>query len=135
MARPVPKIENRKFIPKYIVKKNPIFKYLKDSNLNELYYSMDSTQDSSSFWPILAEKGRQGVFKNKKVFEGLCKIMLEIADREQKNKGNQNLKYSENFANFTTILASFGTRGYEIFKQNLAGQMLRNIKYVIFLYT
>lgn len=112
-----------------MVKKNPIFKYLKDSSLNELYYSIDSAQDSdSSFWAILAEKGRQGVFKNKKIFEGLCKIMVEIADREQRNKGNQNLKYPENFANFTTILASFGTRGYEMFKQNLAGQTLRNIR-------
>lgn len=111
-----------------MVKKNPIFKYLKDSNLNELYYSINSAQDSDlSFWVILAEKGRQGVFKNKKIFEGLCKIMAEIADREQRNKGNQNLKYPENFANFT-ILASLGTRGYEIFKQNLAGQILRNIR-------
>ncbi|RIA84771.1 hypothetical protein C1645_831811 [Glomus cerebriforme] len=54
--------------------------------------------------------------------------MLEIADHEQKNKGNQNLQYTENFANFTTILASLGTRGYEMFKQNLAGRTLRNIR-------
>ena len=87
---------------------------------------MNSTQDS--FWLKLAEKGRQGVFKNKTVFEGLCKIMLDLADREQRNKGKQNLQYSENFANFTTILASFGTRGYEMFRQNLAGQTLRNIR-------
>ncbi|CAB4472833.1 unnamed protein product [Rhizophagus irregularis] len=126
IERPIPKIENRKFTPKFIIKKNPIFKYLNDSNLNELYYSVDSKQDS--FWPILAEKGRQGVFKNKKVFEGLCKVMLEIANREQNNKGNQNLQYTENFANFTTILASLGTRGYKLFKQNLAGRTLRNIR-------
>jgi hypothetical protein len=54
--------------------------------------------------------------------------MLEITNREQKNKGNQNLQYTESFANFTTILASLGTRGYEIFKQNLAGHTLRNIR-------
>ncbi|EXX59935.1 hypothetical protein RirG_184500 [Rhizophagus irregularis DAOM 197198w] len=84
VERPIPKLENQKFTSKYIIKKNPIFKYLNDSNLNELYYSVDSKQDS--FWPILAEKGRQGVFKNKKVFEGLCKVMLEIADREQKKR-------------------------------------------------
>src|ERR1051326_1515589 len=101
-------MENRKFTPKHMIRKNPIFKYLNDSNLNELYYSVNSKQDS--FWPILAEKGRQGVFKNKKVFEGLCKVMLEIADREQKNKGNQNLQYTVNFANFTTILSSLGMR-------------------------
>jgi hypothetical protein len=76
----------------------------------------------------LAEKGRQGVFKNKKVFEGFCKVMLELVNREQKNKGNQNLQYTENFANFTTILASLGTRGYKLFKQNLAGHTLRNIR-------
>lgn len=99
---------------------------MKDSNLNELYYSAESNQEL--FWLKLAEKGRQGVFKNKSIFEGLCKIMLEIADREQRKKGNQNLRYSENFATFTTILASFGTRGYEMFKQNLAGRTLRNIR-------
>jgi len=87
---------------------------LKDSNLTELYFSMDSSQDA--FWLKLAEKGRQGVFKNKTVFEELCKIMLDKADREQKNKGNQNLQYSENFANFTIILASLGARGYEMFR-------------------
>jgi len=54
--------------------------------------------------------------------------MLEIADHKQKNKGNQNLWYTENFTNFTTILASLGTRGYELFKQNLAGRTLRNIR-------
>jgi hypothetical protein len=76
----------------------------------------------------LAEKRWQGVFKNKKVFEGLCKVMLELVNREQKNKGNQNLQYTKNFANFTTILASLGTRGYELFKQNLAGRTLCNIR-------
>ncbi|UZO07622.1 uncharacterized protein OCT59_027903 [Rhizophagus irregularis] len=34
IIRPIPQIENRKFIPKYLVKKNPIVKYLKDSSLN-----------------------------------------------------------------------------------------------------
>ena len=112
------------------LKKNPIFKYLKDSNLNKLYYSIDSTQDL--FWStLLVEKECQGVFKNKPVFERLCKIMLEIANREQKNKGNQNLQYSDNFANFTTILALFEIREYEMFKQNLAGYTLRNIRYYI----
>ncbi|RGB27122.1 hypothetical protein C1646_769540 [Rhizophagus diaphanus] len=126
IIRPIPQIENWKFIPKYLVKKNPIFKYLKDSSLNEFYNSIDLVQDSdSSFWAILAEKGCQGVFKNKKNFKELCKIMVEIVDCEQRNKGNQNL---ENFANFITILASFETRGYEMFKQNLTGQTLRNIR-------
>ncbi len=102
---------------------------MKDSNFNEFYYSINSIQDL--FWLTLTEKGCQGVFKNKPVFEGLCKIMLEIANREQKNKGNQNLQYSDDFANFTTILASFGIRGYEMFKQNLAEHTLRNIRYYI----
>ncbi|GET01377.1 hypothetical protein GLOIN_2v1787768 [Rhizophagus clarus] len=61
------------------IKKNFVFKYLKNSNLNELYYSIDLTQDFS-FWAKLAEKSI-------------------IWDKE-----------------------------YEIFKQNLAGQMLRNIR-------
>ena len=43
--------------------------------------------------------------------------MLNIADREQKNKGNQNLKYSENFANFTTILVSFGQEDTKCLKR------------------
>ncbi|PKY61831.1 hypothetical protein RhiirA4_487359 [Rhizophagus irregularis] len=43
------------------------------------------------------------------------------------NSENQNLQYTENFANFTTILVSLRTRGYEVFKQNLAGHTLRNI--------
>ncbi len=57
--------------------------------------------------------------------------MLEIANYEQKNKENQNLQYLDDFANFTTILASFEIRGYEMFKQNLAGHTLCNIRYYI----
>ncbi|RIA97372.1 hypothetical protein C1645_814263 [Glomus cerebriforme] len=55
--------------------------------------------------------------------------MLEIADHKQKNKRNQNLQYTENFANFTTILASLETREYEMFKQNLAIRIFHNIRF------
>ncbi|CAG8847137.1 24090_t:CDS:2, partial [Gigaspora margarita] len=64
--------------------------------------------------------GRASSFKNKKIFEGLYYIMVQIADREQHKKGLQNLNYSYQFSDFLVILASLSPRAYNIFQQNLA---------------
>ncbi|CAG8795336.1 10774_t:CDS:2, partial [Gigaspora margarita] len=80
-----------------------------------------------------AKMSRNGSFKNKKIFEGLCHKMVQIADCEQHNKGLQNFKYSDQFSNFLVIFASLSPQTYNIFQQNLAGprvkQLADTIKY------
>ncbi|CAG8802160.1 23515_t:CDS:2 [Gigaspora margarita] len=72
-------------MPKIQLRSNPIAKYI---------YNQD------------IKIGSAGSFKNKKIFEDLCHIMVQIADHEQHKKGLQNLKYSDQFSDFLVILAS-----------------------------
>ncbi|CAG8737189.1 36408_t:CDS:2, partial [Gigaspora margarita] len=65
-----------------------------------------NTNNEKCFWVKFAEIGQKGGFNNKKVFEGLCQVMAQIADCEQHKKGFQNLKYSDQFSDFLVILAS-----------------------------
>ncbi|CAG8854966.1 7677_t:CDS:2, partial [Gigaspora margarita] len=65
-----------------------------------------NVNNENYFWVKFAELGQKGSFHNKKIFEGLCQIMVQIADREQDDKGLQNLKYSDQFFDFLVILAS-----------------------------
>lgn len=58
--------------------------------------------------------------------------MIQIAHREEHQKGIQNLKYCEDITHFTAILSSISPRAYEFYRANLAGQTLRNIRYQIF---
>ncbi|RGB23728.1 hypothetical protein C1646_774089 [Rhizophagus diaphanus] len=48
--------------------------------------------------------------------------MNDVAERKIKNKGKQNIKYSEEFTNFLVILEDFSTRALDLFRQNLEGR-------------
>lgn len=47
--------------------------------------------------------------------------MNDAAEQKIKNKGKQNIKYSEEFTNFLVILGGFSTRALDLFRQNLEG--------------
>ncbi|CAG8813899.1 13705_t:CDS:2, partial [Cetraspora pellucida] len=51
------------------------------------------------------------------------KTLAEMAE-----KGLQNLTYSEIFFDFISILASLSPRAYNLFRQNLAGRTIQNIR-------
>ncbi|CAG8855540.1 27273_t:CDS:2, partial [Gigaspora margarita] len=112
------------------LRSNPIAKYIYNQDVSNLLYlaNNSNTNNKNSFWTKFAEMGSNGSFNNKKVFEGLCNIMVQIADREQHKKGLQNLKYSDQFSDFMVILASLSPRAYNIFRQNLAGRAIQNIR-------
>ncbi|PKC01938.1 hypothetical protein RhiirA5_297922 [Rhizophagus irregularis] len=76
----------------------------------------------------LANKASQGVFEQKPVFKGLYYIMLQTAEREEKDKGLQNLKYSNEFLNFLVVLGSISLKALDLFRQNLAGMTIRSIR-------
>ncbi|CAG8774700.1 45195_t:CDS:2, partial [Gigaspora margarita] len=71
----------------------------------------------------LIQIGPKGGFNNKKVFEGLCQVMAQVADRKQHKKGLQN-----QFSDFLVILASLSPQAYNIFRQNFAGRAIQNIR-------
>ncbi|CAG8851503.1 27555_t:CDS:2, partial [Gigaspora margarita] len=114
-----------------IIQHNPIAKYIYNQDIGDLLYLANNTSSNAnnknSFWTKFAEMGKAGSFKNKKIFEELCHVMVQIADREQHKKELQNLKYSDQFSDFLVILASFSPRAYNIFQQNLAGHTIQNI--------
>lgn len=57
--------------------------------------------------------------------------MNDAAERKIKNKGKQNIKYSEEFTNFLVILGGFSTRALDLFRQNLEGRCIQSIRYGI----
>jgi len=93
---------------------------------------LDSNSDCS-FWQMLANKANQGAFDKKPVFKGLCQIMLQVSEASEANKGKQDLRYSTEFTNFLVVLRSISPKSLELFRQNLEGQSLRNIRYIFFI--
>ncbi|CAG8785689.1 15901_t:CDS:2 [Cetraspora pellucida] len=117
-------------MPKIQLRSNSVAKYIYNQDIGDLLSIVNNTNtnDEKSFWVKFAEIGQRGGFNNKKVFEGLCQIMVQIADREQYKKRFQNLKYSDQFSDFLVILASLSPRAYNIFRQNFAGRTIQNIR-------
>ncbi|PKB96771.1 hypothetical protein RhiirA5_434269, partial [Rhizophagus irregularis] len=72
----------------------------------------------------------QGAFDYKPIFVGLCEVINDAAERKIKNKGKQNIKYSEEFTNFLVILGGFSTRALDLFRQNLEGRCIQSIRYL-----
>ncbi|RIB11008.1 hypothetical protein C2G38_2204593 [Gigaspora rosea] len=64
----------------------------------------DNNENQSNPWIMLANKAINGAFKNLLVLLELCQVMSDAAKRKTKKKGNQNIKYSEEFTNFLIIL-------------------------------
>ncbi|CAG8855204.1 9611_t:CDS:2, partial [Gigaspora margarita] len=105
-------------------------KYIYNQDIGDLLSIVNNTNtnDKSCFWIKFAEIGQKGGFNNKKVFEGLCQVIAQVADCEQHKKGLQNLKYSDQFSDFLVILASLSSQAYNIFRQNFAGRVIQNIR-------
>jgi hypothetical protein len=137
VARPVPKPENRKFVPKHYFKTNALANHLQYTDLQQLHKLLtDSSEQSGSdlaFWRTFASKASQGVFDKKPVFKGLCQVMLQVAKASEANRGKQGLHYSTEFTNFLVILGSISPKSLDLFRQNLEGQSLRNIRYEFFI--
>ncbi|CAB4438552.1 unnamed protein product [Rhizophagus irregularis] len=108
LAIPKPVPQNLKFTPKFYFETNSLKKHLQNQDL--------------------PDKAIHSVFNEKPVFEGLCKIMVQAAIRKDNNKGKQNFKYNEELTNFFIILGSFSTRALNIFRQNLEGRTIQNIR-------
>lgn len=68
------------------------------------------------FWLELADKATQGAFEQKSVFKGLCYIMLQATEHKEKDKGLQNLKYSDELIDFFTVLESISLKALELFR-------------------
>ncbi|RHZ50174.1 hypothetical protein Glove_504g4 [Diversispora epigaea] len=66
-----PDEKNLKFTPNWYFENDKLKKYLKN--------------------------GLKGAFNNLDTFKGLCNIMYQVIDRKEKEKGTQNLQYSEKF--------------------------------------
>jgi hypothetical protein len=54
--------------------------------------------------------------------------MLQATEREEDNKGIQNLKYLNEFLDFLVILGSISLKTLDLFHQNLTGMTIRTIR-------
>lgn len=71
----------------------------------------------------------KGAFKDKPIFTGLCEVMGDAIERKMKNKSKRNLKYSDEFTSFLTILGGISSRALDLFRQNLEGRTIQSIRY------
>ena len=115
-----------KFTPNFYFENDKLKKYLKNGDLSTIWNIIKKDSTNSNLWITLASKGLQGAFNKSDVFQGLCKIMCQVSER--KEKGIQNLKYTDEFTNFLTVLGTISSKALELFRQNLAGRSLRNIR-------
>ncbi|CAB4434731.1 unnamed protein product [Rhizophagus irregularis] len=124
---PKPAPENLKFTPKFYFENNSLKKHLQNQDLREIWTIIKDDYDTN-VWITLADKANNGAFKEKPVFTGLCDVMVQAAIRKDNNKGKQNIQYNEDFTNFLIILESFSTRALDLFRQNLEGRTIQNIR-------
>ena len=126
----IPDPKNVKHTPKFYYTNNLLLTYLKNTQIKQLNNLLTTNENSPStgFWLELANKAAQDAFEQKPVFKGLCYIMLQAAEREEKDKGLQNLKYSNEFLDFLIILGSISLKALDLFRQNLAGMTIRTIR-------
>ncbi|PKK59329.1 hypothetical protein RhiirC2_871301 [Rhizophagus irregularis] len=106
-------------------------KYLQNVDLLQIWNIIKGdklSHTNSTVWLTLADKAIKGAFNDKPVFTGLCHIMVQAYLRKEKDMGKQNSKYSEEFTNFLVILASFSNRALDLFRQNLEGRSIQNIR-------
>ena len=78
-------------------------------------------------WIQLAEYGKAGGFQDKKTFEDLAALMLQIKKREENNKCLKNLQYTEHLHQFFSLLAQ-NSHTYQFMRDNLAGMSLRAVR-------
>lgn len=106
--------------------------YLHNLDLRDIWNLLNNESENQidNTWVTLADKAMKGAFNDVPVFKGLCEVMNDAAERKLKNKGKQNMKYSEEFTNFLIILGSFSSRALDLFRQNLEGRSLQSIRYV-----
>ncbi len=71
----------------------------------------------------------KGAFKDMPVFTGLCEVMGNAIEWKIKNKSKRNLKYSDEFTSFLTILGGISSRALDLFHQNLEGWSIQSIRY------
>lgn len=88
-----------------------------------------SENQSENPWIVLADKAIKGAFKDTPVFTGLCEVMGNAIERKLQNKTKRNLKYSDEFTNFLTILGGISSRALDLFRQNLEGRTIQSIRY------
>lgn len=67
------------------------------------------------------------------IFTGLCEVMGSAIERKMNNKSKRNLKYSDEFTSFLTILGGISSRALDLFRQNLEGLTIQSIRYNYFI--
>ncbi|CAG8790698.1 11330_t:CDS:2, partial [Gigaspora margarita] len=107
LSQKMPSSENIKFMPKFYWENSPLKNHFQNRDLHDVWNLLNNdNENQSNPWIILADKAINGAFKDSLVFSGLCQVMSDATEQKAKKKGNQNMKYSDEFTNFLIILES-----------------------------
>ncbi|RIB24868.1 hypothetical protein C2G38_1957281, partial [Gigaspora rosea] len=130
LSQKMPSLENIKFTPKFYWKNSPLKNHFQNCNLRDVWNLLNNdNKNQSNPWIMLADKAINGAFKDSPVFLGLCQVMSDATEQKAKKKGNQNMKYSEEFTNFLIILGNISPRTLDLFCQNLEGRGIQSLRY------
>ncbi|RGB34580.1 hypothetical protein C1646_760371 [Rhizophagus diaphanus] len=91
--------------------------------------SADEDNDNMAIWTKLVQFGKDGFFKEEKIFQELVSLMIQIQEKKLRNKKTTGLRYSEHLKQFFSLLSE-SNREYEIFRQMFAGMSVRSIIYL-----
>ncbi|RIB11011.1 hypothetical protein C2G38_2043025 [Gigaspora rosea] len=128
LLQKIPSSENIKFTSKFYWENSPLKNHFQNRDLRDVWNLLNNdNENQSNSWIMLADKAINGAFKDSPVFLGLCPVMSDAAERKAKKKGNQNMKYSEEFTNFLIILESISPRALDLFRQNLEGRGIQSL--------
>ncbi|CAB4402243.1 unnamed protein product [Rhizophagus irregularis] len=130
IAHPLPLPSNIKFTPKHYWEENPLKRCLQNCDLRDIWNLLnnDSENQLDNPWVVLADKALKGALDDAPVFTGLCEVMSNAIERKLKSKSKRNLKYTDEFTSFLTILGGISSRALDLFQQNLEGRTIQSIR-------
>ncbi|KAK7686046.1 hypothetical protein QCA50_010858 [Cerrena zonata] len=114
-------VPNAKFTPKSY--RNPLMgeAFLRHQDVYHLFMMGEKR------WLEFAKRLASGHYKDMSVLVGLVEAMMLTEEREFRGVGMQNMKYSEDFDRFCTILAAISPAAYRTFRITFTGRTLKSM--------
>ncbi|KII87710.1 hypothetical protein PLICRDRAFT_699250, partial [Plicaturopsis crispa FD-325 SS-3] len=122
LKRPMPSNAASKYVPKAY--RNPLLgeAYQRHTDVRELMEMGDSK------WLTFAKRGAAGRYKDFNALVGLMEAVTVVEDRGHRGVALTNMKYTEDFDRFCSILAAISPAAYKSFKAQFAGRSLSSMR-------
>ncbi|KAJ3516574.1 hypothetical protein NLJ89_g1045 [Agrocybe chaxingu] len=130
IQRAVPTDKNRAFVPDRHQNVNLGKLHMKTLGLQKLLDDHEEATEerSGNIFMRFARQYAEGNFDSENVFLGLLEVMVERADRSEKKKGFQNMKYPPAFDDWCHELLCIRPEAYRTFQLHFGGRSERSFR-------